>query len=313
MNISVIICAYNDKRWDTLTATIVSIQQQSLQPYEIIQVIDNNPQLATRVRAQFPAISVIENTGPRGLSQARNVGITHASGEIVAFIDDDAIADKDWLFNMAQCYRDEHVMGVGGYVGSAWPDSRPSWFPEEFEWVVGCSYRGLPVHAGPVRNFIGCNMSFRREALAAVSGFHSELGRVNAHPVGCEETELCIRVQHYQPDGVLLYEPAAKVRHIIASSRKKLRYFLSRCFFEGRSKAKVAQMVGAGDALSSERSYTMQTLPAGMLCGLRDTVVQRNLYGVARSGAILVGLLCTASGYLSGTLALRNSAAASLA
>jgi O-antigen biosynthesis protein len=307
MNISVIICAYNEKRWDTLVAAITSVQKQSLPPYEIIQVIDNNPELAIRIRAQFSGISVVENTGPRGLSHARNVGIIHSSGEVVAFIDDDAIADPHWLSQMAACYTDERVVGVGGHVTALWPGGPPVWFPEEFAWVVGCSYRGLPSQAAPVRNFIGCNMSFRRDALMAVSGFNSELGRVGAHPVGCEETELCIRVQRYRPDGILLYEPAAQVQHIIAASRKELRYFLLRCFFEGRSKAKVAQLVGPGDGLSSERSYTMRTLPSGIVFGLRDTLVQHNMHGVAHSCAIFAGLLYTATGYFSGSIGRRKS------
>jgi len=312
MNISVIICAYNAKRWDTLVATITSVQQQSLPPYEIIQVVDNNPELAVRIRAQFSGIQVVENTGPCGLSHARNVGIVHSSGEIVAFIDDDAIADTHWLSQMAACYSDERVVGVGGHVTAMWPGGPPIWFPTEFAWVVGCSYRGLPSQIAPVRNFIGCNMSFRREALMAVSGFSSELGRVGAHPVGCEETELCIRVQRYWSNGVLLYEPAAQVQHIIAESRKDLRYFLTRCFFEGRSKAKVAQLVGASDGLSSERSYTMRVLPSGVLIGLRDTIVQRNLRGIAHSGAILAGLACAAAGYFTGIIGQRESEAVPL-
>jgi glycosyltransferase involved in cell wall biosynthesis len=303
MNISVIICAYNDKRWNTLVATITSIQQQSTRPYEIIQVIDNNPALASRVRAQFKDITVIENHGPRGLSHARNLGIEHASGEIIAFIDDDAIADQNWLFHLEQGYNDEQVIGVGGYVRSAWSGQRPSWFPEEFDWVVGCSYRGLPSAASRVRNFIGCNMSFRRDVLEVAGGFDSDLGRVDAHPVGCEETELCIRIQQHMPDGILLYEPAAQVRHIIAESREDWSYFLSRCFFEGRSKAKVTRLIGSEDGLSSERSYTTQTLPSGMLLGLRDTIAQRNLHGVTRSGAIVAGLVSTVSGYITGAIA----------
>ncbi len=303
MNISVIICAYNDKRWDTLVATITSLQQQSTRPYEIIQVIDNNPALAARVRDQFADITVIENHGPRGLSHARNLGIEHATGDIIAFIDDDAIADTDWLLHISQGYNNEQVLGVGGYVRSAWAGKRPSWFPVEFDWVVGCSYRGLPSEACRVRNFIGCNMSFRRDVLVAAGNFHSDLGRVGAHPVGCEETELCIRIQQQHPEGILLYEPAAQVNHVVSVSREDWQYFLSRCFYEGRSKAKVARLAGTDDGLSSERSYTLQTLPSGMLLGLRDTLVQHNLHGIARSGAILIGFASTVSGYVTGSMA----------
>ncbi len=73
MKISVIICTYTEKRWDTLVAAITSVQQQSMSPQEIIVVSDNNPALAARLRAQFTGITVAENDGMRGISTARNV------------------------------------------------------------------------------------------------------------------------------------------------------------------------------------------------------------------------------------------------
>ena len=123
-------------------------------------------------------------------------------------------------------------------------------------------------------------------------------GRRAAHPAGCEETDLCIRVGNHWPNGILLYEPQAVVRHLIPSSRENWRYFLSRCFFEGRSKGHLARLVGSRVGLSSERSYTLRTLPTGIVLGLYDTVAQRNWYGIARASAILVGLLYTTTSYL---------------
>ncbi len=304
MNISVVICTYTEKRWDTLVAAISSVQRQSMSPYEIIVVSDNNPALAARLRAQFSAIRVAENDGTRGISTARNVGVTLARGDIVAFIDDDAVAARDWLAQLARGYEDRRVLGVGGNVLPSWggevggETGRPLWFPEEFDWVVGCSYRGLPQKASPVRNFIGCNMSFRREVFPVVGGFQDALGRVAAHPVGCEETDLCIRIRQYWPYGILLYEPQSIVRQVVPTSRENWRYFLARCFFEGRSKAQLARLVGSHAGLSSERSYTLRTLPSGMLLGLYDAIARGNWYGIARASAILVGLCYTTLGYL---------------
>ncbi len=273
MNLSVVICTYTEKRWDTLVAGITSVQQQSMPPYEIIVVSDNNPALAARLQAKFTGITVAGNHGTPGISTTRNVGVAIASGDIVAFIDDDAIANKDWLSQLARCYEDQRVLGVGGNV-----------LPER--------------NASPVRNFIGCNMSFRRGVFSVVKGFHDELGRGAAHPAGCEETDLCIRVGNHWPNGILLYEPQAVVRHLIPSSRENWRYFLSRCFFEGRSKGHLARLVGSRVGLSSERSYTLRTLPAGIVLGLYDTIAQRNWYGIARASAILLGLLYTTMSYL---------------
>lgn len=302
MKISVVICTYTEKRWDALVAAITSVQQQSTPPHEIIVVSDNNPAIAACLCVCFPAVVVVEHTGTPGLSSARNAGVAHATGDIVAFIDDDAVADEDWLTRLDRAYEHQRVLGAGGKVLPQWAGERPRWFPEEFDWVVGCSYRGLPRRASPVRNFIGCNMSFRREVLDGVEGFQDALGRVAAHPAGCEETDLCIRIGERWPEGILLYDPRAVVRHIVPASRGNLRYFLSRCFFEGRSKALLARLVGSRAGLSSERRYTLQTLPSGILMGLYDSIAHLNWYGIARASAILVGLLSTTAGYLTASL-----------
>jgi hypothetical protein len=194
------------------------------------------------------------------------------------------------------------VYGVGGAIEPWWATGRPGWFPGEFDWVVGCTYRGMPPAAAPVRNLIGCNMSFRREIFDHIGGFRHGIGRIGAHPVGCEETELCIRVHQHWPQATLVYQPAARVFHRIPSSRARWRYFHSRCYYEGRSKAIVAALAGSRDGLSSERTYTLQTLPRGVVQGLLDSVRHRNRSGLARASTIVAGLAITTFGYLTGRL-----------
>src|SRR3712207_5260447 len=91
--VSVVICAYTERRWDQMLAAVASITAQTASPLETVVVADHNPRLAARLRAAAPSVRVIENGGERGLSAARNVGVEAARGEIVAFLDDDAVAD----------------------------------------------------------------------------------------------------------------------------------------------------------------------------------------------------------------------------
>ncbi|MGH7743675.1 MAG: glycosyltransferase [Candidatus Dormibacteria bacterium] len=299
LSVSVIICSYTEQRWEDLVAALASVQRQTSPPEEIILVIDHCPGLLRRAAGELEGVQVVTNRHHQGLSGARNTGLDIATSQVVAFLDDDAAADADWIARLLAGYSDSQVGGVGGRVLPNWRDKRPAWFPTEFDWVVGCSYRGLPTTRGPVRNFIGANMSFRRELLLTLGGFHTALGRIGTRPLGCEETELCIRIQRTYPDCVLVYEPAAQVRHSVPASRGTWSYFHSRCYAEGLSKATVSRLAGANRALSSERSYLLCTITRGIMRSLRQ-VLRGRLSGIATALAMVAGVTTTVLGYAVG-------------
>ena len=148
--ISVIICAYTVERWPELQAAVESIRAQTVQSKEIIVVVDHNSALLDRVKNDFQDVIALENREASGLSGARNSGILAASGNILAFLDDDEIAAPDWLEQLGGAYQRPDVLGVGGLIRPMWKKGRPHWFPMEFDWVVGCSYRGIPQTMAPV-------------------------------------------------------------------------------------------------------------------------------------------------------------------
>lgn len=301
---SVIICAYSAERYDDLMGAVRSAQRQTLPPREIIVVIDHNRELLRRVQVDMPGVTVLENAGRQGLSAARNTGLTVATGSLVAFMDDDAIAAPDWLQRLSEAYANPHVIGAGGAILPMWPGGdRPAWFPEEFNWVVGCTYHGLPRTTTPVRNLIGCNMSFRRQVFEAVGGFRTSIGRIGKHPIAGEETEFCIRATQHWPTKIWLYKPDAVVHHRVSQERTRWVYYSRRCYAEGLSKALVSEFVGTGDGLASERRYTFRTLPSGVVKGLEDLTFRGDAAGAGRSAAIAVGLAITTAGYMQGKLA----------
>jgi hypothetical protein len=160
----------------------------------------------------------------------------------------------------------------------------------------------MPEAPATVRNLIGCNMAFRREVFATIGGFR--IGRVGALSIGQEndETELCIRLSAALPDAVLLYEPTARVRHNVSAARARFPYFVRRCFSEGMSKARLAHQVGAQRGLATERTYTLRTLPHGVVRGLGDALRRGNPTGALRAGAIVAGFAITVSGYIAGSV-----------
>jgi GT2 family glycosyltransferase len=299
MTTSVVICAYADERWDELGLAVESVRRQTVAPLEVIVAVDHNPMLLERARSGLPGVKVVENHEARGLSGARNSGIAPARGDVVAFLDDDAVAEPEWLERLAPFYRDPRVVGVGGAIVPRWLDGRPAGFPREFEWVVGCSYEGLPTAPTAVRNLIGANMSLRRDVFERVGGFRSGIGRVGRLPQGCEETELCIRASQRMAGAVFIYEPEARVAHSVPAARATWSYFCRRCFAEGLSKAQVSGWTSRGVALASERSYVRRTLPAGVRRGFADAL-RGDASGLSRAAAIITGLAITSAGYLVG-------------
>lgn len=296
--ISVVICAYTEQRWDDVLAAVRSVQAQSLPAQEIVVVVDHNARLYARLAAELD-VRVVENQASPGLSGGKNTGVAVSTGAIVAFLDDDAVADPGWLRCLAAAYDDPDVIGVGGLTLPAWDDERPQWFPAEFDWVLGCTYVGrLP---GQVRNLLGGNASFRREAFEAAGGFPEHIGRHSGktRPLGCEETEFCIRVQHHLPSSKFLFESGAVIRHRVPSARGRFAYFRSRCYAEGLSKALVTRSVGVYDGLATELTYTAVTLRHGVLNNLGQAS-RGHPDALMRAAAIAVGLAYAVAGYTVG-------------
>lgn len=296
MTSTVIICAYTLDRWDVMCRAVTSAAEQADAP-EVVIVIDHNDELLERARTTWPEHVVVANRFEQGLSGARNTGVFASSTDVMAFLDDDAVAEPAWLAGLTSPFADDKVGITGGFVSPAWLAPRPGWFPDEFLWVVGCSYKGQPTTTTEVRNPIGASMAVRRSVFEDVGMFRAGVGRIGTVPLGGEETELSIRAR--RSGYTVMFEPSSVVNHEVGAGRGTFKYFTSRCRAEGKSKAIITDVSGSGDALEAERTYVARTLPGGLLRGFRHGITGPDRGdSVGRSCMIAIGLASAGAGYL---------------
>jgi GT2 family glycosyltransferase len=301
--ISVIICVYTLARWTDICNAVQSVREQVLKASEILIVVDYNDELLARAQAHFSDVLVVANRQARGLSGGRNTGISVSSGSLVAFLDDDAVAEPDWLARLAEHCEKPNVFGATAKVVPIWGGSKPRWFPEEFLWTVGCSYRGLPVTAQEVRNGFGGASMFKRQLFERAGLFAISLGRQGTNiPLSCEDTELCIRGKAAFPEGRFILEPASVIWHYVPCSRLTWTYFYRRCYAEGLSKAYLTTLFESAPSLATERVYVMRALSSGLVLGFADFFFRFDSEGLRRSAAIILGLASAGVGFCIGKI-----------
>lgn len=214
MFISIVIITRN--RPQMMRDCLAHLKQQTRLPDEIIVVDSSTGEETQAVLDEYPeSVRLRIPDGRNNMPQARNLGIAHACGEIVAFLDDDSMARPDWLRCLLEPYADPAVGGVGGRVIDALEQARVR--PDDPRIGVlqhDCRMTtnfildpGRPVEVDHVR---GCNMSFRRVALEGSGGF--DLRYIGSN-VG-EDADLCLRIK--KMGWKLVFQPVAIVDHLAA-------------------------------------------------------------------------------------------------
>ena len=298
---AVVVCTATHERADLLRACVDSLLTGTRPPDELLVIVDSNPALKTELAAVLPPSVRLLATEQQGLSGARNVGIRAAHSDVVAFVDDDAAGEPQWLSSLMEEFEgDDGILGVGGPIVPDWGAER-RWLADELLWVVGCTYRGHREDAGPIRNPIGCNMAFRREALDAVGSFAAQFGKRGNALETCDETELSLRVERAFGPGRIRYLPAARVRHFVPASRISWRLLVRRSLSEGLAKGRLHRLYRQ-PALGPERSYVRRLVSEAVPRLLADGVRRRDRNLVMGAGAILLSLLITGGAFVAGTV-----------
>lgn len=237
---SIIICTYN--RAECLRAAVDSAIAQRMPPgtFEVI-VVDNGSTDGTRpmIRGYMDRVRYLHVPEP-GLSRARNAGWRAARAPIVAMLDDDAIADSDWLEMLLTAFETVHPtpICVGGRVSPLWEAPRPAWLSDKLLGaltVADWSPVGKRIGDLTQEWLVGANLAVLKTELARHGGFPEELGRKGRALLSGEETYLQSRM--LGEGAVLWYEPRAHVGHRVSADRLTPRWFYSRHLMQGVSDA----------------------------------------------------------------------------
>lgn len=252
MLVSIIICTHRSERYEDFEEAINSLLSQCYNDLEIIVVVDGNKELYDKILKRGIEVDKITLTEENlGLSESRNRGMKEAKGDIIAFFDDDAVADKNWIKELVRMYEEREAIAAGGKLLPKWVSKKPKFLPVEYYWLIGATHKGFPEEVTEVRNTFGSNLSFKTDVLKALGGFRSEMGVKGKGLRQAEETELCERMKGKFGRGVV-YNPDAVVYHKVFPDRLKMRFLLRRAFWQGYSKRVMKEM---GYSISEEEKF----------------------------------------------------------
>lgn len=235
--VSVVVCTHNRAACLRRCLEALAVQDAPADAYEVL-VVDNASDDDTRQLLRswvgaHPGRSSIRE--PRlGVGHARNAGVRAAAGEVVAFVDDDALAEPGWVASIIDSYtRHPTAVAIGGPVTLDWGASRPAWMRDDLNaWFSGLDLGPDERVLTPDDTLFGTNFTARRALIEEVGGFDVSLGRIGSGLLSGEEGAL---VERLRALGDVVYDPRLGVRHVVLPERRTRRWLLRRNYAQGRT------------------------------------------------------------------------------
>jgi glucosyl-dolichyl phosphate glucuronosyltransferase len=310
IKVSIITSCYTSERLKDIKQLIDSIASQTNQNFEALIVAERSIELKDTIanyiqEKGYLHIKVLFNTGPHGISAARNLAISQAEGDILAFVDDDAVVDYQWVNAIIKSFEgDESIVGVTGPIKPLWEKLSMVWFPPEFYWIFSCTSND-PAEKIEVRNGYGTNLSFDRRAFIKCGLFDPELGvkgrgKKGWQEPGAEETELSIRITKSTGKRII-FNPDVRVEHRVYSYRISNKFISKRAFWEGYAKSllksKLRKSGENNKVLSTEYNLLKRILfhriPNDFILLFRTPKT-----AIRQMGIVCLVLPCVAAGYI---------------
>ena len=301
MKVSVVICTYSEDIYEHFEEAVESVLAQTYDDVELVLVSDGNEAVYQRIEADYgdrPDTIVSRTEENVGISAARNHGIDLATGDVVAQIDDDAIADERWIEELVSVYEETDAVAVGGKMTPIWVDGKPEFLPEEFYWLIGVTHRGFAEPGEEVRNTFGSNISFRMEVIEELGGFDPHVGRKGEAEIQAHESELGTRLRLEFDRGVI-YNPDATVGHKVFDYRTEPGWLLKRAFLQGYSKRALETLIPEAES-GEESAFLSFLLFDSVPLRLRRLVSRRSMTAASQLVWLLLLTGLVGFGYLYG-------------
>ena len=252
-------------RLPDITSLLDSLSSQVDRDFEVVFVNEGPDELLEEVKQHCTRKGLRgrfgKNTGQRGLSQGRNVGIKLSRGQIIAMIDDDVVLPEKWTASVSDAFtRDPGVIGITGPAYPLWDNDQLKWLPREFYWLISCTGWVQLKNPRDVRSAWGMNMAFRREAFEAagdlldLSGYHK--------PVA-EDLEFSLRVRK-RTSKRIAYCREAFVWHRVHPYRLTWNFIGERSRHIGTSRYVLTRLGVTLDRESSLLTRTIRNFPSAM-------------------------------------------------
>jgi len=309
--ISIITTSYTMERLADIKELLDSIHAQTYKNIEVLVVTERSQELTDSIgayiaRRGYPGMMVLYNKGERGLSAARNLGMKQASGDILAFVDDDAILLPGWAEETAKTYaEDSSIIGATGPILPQWERDSMAWFPREFYWIFSCTYWDW-TEKTEVRNGYGTNISFRREAFDLCGLFRVGLG-VKGHGKagwqgpGGEETEFSLRAR-LKTGKRIVYSPEVKAKHKVYGYRLSTGFIAKRAYWEGYAKAMFQRLYRSdsqGQQVLSTEHELLRRIFSKLLPQALGRLFRQPTVALRQLWVTVMVLSCVAAGYIS--------------
>lgn len=310
MKVSTIVSTYSDNRYYDLIELMDALRKQINEYNEIIIIIDANQHLYTTIKNHAlkygnSNIKVIFNPENKGLSHSRNIGIHHSNGDILAFIDDDAIPCPDWTNEIIKTFlKDDKIGAVTGDVIPVWEDNNMSWFPKELHWMISCSYTLTPKKEKEIERGFGTNMAFRRKVFQRVGEFNTKLGINGKNWVGGEDTDMFLRVKDNGTK--IIFNPDIKVYHKISKERIYIKNLIKRAINGGFSVAIMKRLFKYNPSNSTEKVYLKNLLFKFYMRKFKDLIIARSGVALRQLIIVTIVLFCEFIGYSFGLFSIKN-------